>query len=123
MYGASAAESSESHSTAGSAESNSNKYSSNTDSFARVNISTKSAAREEYENKKAEYARQRKLANDLKKTEKEIADTEEKIEEIDAQLNDPANGTNAELLIELSTKKEEAEERLLELYEHLEELT
>nr|MCR5106111.1 ABC-F family ATP-binding cassette domain-containing protein [Eubacterium sp.] len=94
-----------------------------TASFARVNISNKSTAREEYENKKAEYARQRKLANDLKKTEKEIADTEEKIDELDTQLNDPANGTNAELLIELSTKKEEAEERLLELYEHLEELS
>ena len=94
-----------------------------TASFARVNISNKSAAREEYENKKAEYARQRKLANDLKKTEKEIADTEAKIDELDTQLNDPANGTNAELLIELSTKKEEAEERLLELYEHLEELS
>ena len=38
-------------------------------------------------------------------------------------LNDPANGTNAELLIELSAKKEEAEERLLELYEHLEEIS
>ena len=94
-----------------------------TASFARVNISNKSAAREEYENKKAEYARQRKLANDLKKTEKEIADTEAKIDELDTQLNDPANGTNAELLIELSAKKEEAEERLLELYEHLEELS
>nr|MCR5106114.1 ABC-F type ribosomal protection protein [Eubacterium sp.] len=90
---------------------------------ASVNISNKSAAREEYENKKAEYARQRKMANDLKKTEKEIADTEAKIDELDAQLNDPANGTNAELLIELSAKKEEAEERLLELYEHLEEIS
>lgn len=82
----------------------------------------KSDGRKEYENKKNEYARQRKLANDLKKTEKLISETEDDIAKTDEQLNDPANGTNAALLIELSQKKEELEEKLLELYSHWEEL-
>ena len=82
----------------------------------------KSSARLEYESKKTEYAKQRKLANDLKKTEKQIQETEAEIEKTDEELNDPANGTNASLLMELSQKKEELEEKLLELYAHWEEL-
>ncbi len=82
----------------------------------------KSSGRLEYESKKNEYAKQRKIANDLKKTEKQIAETEAEIEKTDAELSDPANGTNASLLMELSQKKEELEEKLLELYSHWEEL-
>ncbi|MBR3042707.1 MAG: hypothetical protein IKH94_08540, partial [Eubacterium sp.] len=50
------------------------------------------------------------------------AETEAEIEKTDAELSDPANGTNASLLMELSQKKEELEEKLLELYSHWEEL-
>lgn len=84
---------------------------------------SKSDARQEYENKKAEYAAQRKKANEIKRVENAITENEEKLADIDEQLADPANGTNAELLIELSQKKEELEETLLELYTRQEELS
>lgn len=82
----------------------------------------KSAARLEYESKKASYAEQRKRENALKRVEAAIEKTEEEIGEIDEQLNDPANGTDAGLLMELASKKQEAEEKLEALYTEWEEL-
>ena len=83
----------------------------------------KSEGRLEYESKKAQYAAERKKANEIKRIESAIAEIEEKLADIDAQLADPANGTNVELLVELSQKKEESEETLLELYTRQEELS
>ncbi len=82
----------------------------------------KSAGRLEYEEKKASYAEQRKRENAIKRVEKAIEQTEAKLSEIDTQINDPANGTNVELLLELSEKKEVAEIKLEELYTEWDEL-
>ena len=82
----------------------------------------KSAGRLEYESKKASYAEQRKRENALKRVEAAIEKTEGEISEIDEQLNDPANGTDAGLLMELASKKQEAEEKLEALYTEWEEL-
>ncbi len=82
----------------------------------------KSAGRLEYESKKASYAEQRKRENALKRVEKAIEKLEGEIGEIDEQLNDPANGTDAGLLMEMASKKQEAEEKLEELYTEWEEL-
>lgn len=82
----------------------------------------KSAGRLEYESKKASYAEQRKRENALKRVEKAIEKLEGEIGEIDEQLSDPANGTDAGLLMELASKKQEAEEKLEELYTEWEEL-
>ena len=54
--------------------------------------------------------------------EKAIEKTEAEITEMEETINDPANGTNVELLLELSKKKEEAEAKLEELYTEWEEL-
>ena len=82
----------------------------------------KSAGRLEYESKKASYAEQRKRENALKRVEAAIEKTEGEISEIDEQLNDPANGTDAGLLMELASKKQEVEEKLEALYTEWEEL-
>lgn len=82
----------------------------------------KSAGRLEYEEKKASYAEQRKRENAIKRVEKAIEQTEAELSEIDTQINDPANGTNVELLLELSEKKEVAEIKLEELYTEWDEL-
>ena len=75
-----------------------------------------------YEQQKAENARQRKLSNRIRNLEKSISETEEELQEIEKAMNDPANGTNMELLMELSKKKEEADQRLLEYYSDWDEL-
>ncbi|MCR5544057.1 MAG: ABC-F family ATP-binding cassette domain-containing protein [Eubacterium sp.] len=75
-----------------------------------------------YEQQKAENARQRKLSNRIRNLEKSISETEEELQEIEKAINDPANGTNMELLMELSKKKEEADQRLLEYYSEWDEL-
>ena len=82
----------------------------------------KSEGRLEYEKKKTAYAEQRKLEKELKRLETSINKAETELDEITGKLSDPANGTNAALLIELSEKKDTLEEELLEMYSRLEEL-
>ena len=50
--------------------------------------------------------REGKKENALKKCEERIAELEDELKEIDAQLSDPANGSNVALLQELSGKRE-----------------
>ena len=88
------------------------------------NISeNKSEGRLAYEAQKSDYAQERKRANALKRVEKAIGETETELEEINGKLNDPSNGTNASLLVELSAKKEELDNKLLELYSEWDELS
>lgn len=82
-----------------------------------------SASKEEWQRDKEEQARQRKLANDIKKAEAQIEALEAEGAQIDSMLADPANGTDVPLLLELSTKKEQNEKRLSELYELWESLS
>jgi ATP-binding cassette subfamily F protein 3 len=90
-----------------------------TDAYAKE---TGSSSKEEYLQRKEAYAAERKRASDLRKLEKQAAAAEEELEEIDAQLSDPANGTDVELLTKLTNRQQELEEQLLLLYERLEEL-
>ena len=76
-----------------------------------------------WQQQKEEQARLRKIENALKKTEEEIAQLEDRNEELDQQLSDPANGTDIALLQKLSKEKEENDNRLMELMEKWEELS
>lgn len=62
-------------------------------------------------------AKQRKKENDLKKCESEISALETEQEELDAEMTNPENATNAAKLLELSARRENIASRLAELYE------
>lgn len=81
-----------------------------------------STGKEDYLKNKEEQARQRKRANDLKKTEARIAEVEEKISKLDDEINDPVNATNSHKLGELAAEHEKLDEELMELYEKFYEL-
>ena len=76
-----------------------------------------------WQQQKEEQARLRKIENELKKTETEIEKLETRNSEIDLQLSDPANGTNIQLLQELSKEHEANGNRLEELMEQWEALS
>lgn len=76
-----------------------------------------------WQQQKEEQARLRKKENELKKTEAEIEKLEIDNSEIDAQLSDPANGTNIALLQELTKKREVNDLRLEALMEQWEILS
>ncbi len=76
-----------------------------------------------WQQQKEEQARLRKIENELKKTETEIEKLETRNSEIDLQLSDPANGTNIQLLQELSKEHEANGNRLEELMEQWESLS
>ncbi len=94
--------------------------SSNTDTISAPKTSETKLS---WQQQKEEQARLRKIENALKKTEEEIAALEERNEELDQQLSDPANGTDIALLQKLSKEKEENDNRLMELMEKWEELS
>ena len=71
---------------------------------------------------KEEQARRRKLQNALKRTEDEIAALEARRDEIDAEFEDPATGTDLEKCQKLSAERGGIEEKLEELYAKWEEL-
>jgi len=76
-----------------------------------------------WQQQKEEQAKQRKKENELKKTETEIEKLETRNSEIDLQLSDPANGTNIQLLQELSKEHEANELKLEALMEQWEILS
>lgn len=78
--------------------------------------------KEDYLKNKEEQARLRKRANDLKKTEAQIAEVESLMEKLNEEINDPANATNSYKLGELASKYEELDNQLMELYEKFYEL-
>ena len=86
------------------------------------NIKNEAAALD-YKAQKAEAARIKKLNNDLSKLEDKIAVVEQSISEIDAWLNDSANGTDTAGLIKKQKEKESLDEELLNLYDKWEELS
>ncbi len=81
-----------------------------------------SGGREEYENRKKLEAEKRKRLNAIKNIEDKIEKVEGEIAKLDEQLNDPANGTNAGLLIDLAKEREEVAEKLEKLYEEWDNL-
>ncbi len=79
------------------------------------------AGKESYLLQKQEAAQARKRESDLKKVEKEIAECEQKAEELQAELN--AVGADFMRAQELSESLDAVNEKLLELYEKWDELS
>lgn len=71
---------------------------------------------------KEETARKRKLENDLKRTEEQIAEKEAVLQEIEAEMIKPEVATNSAKLNELSAKQEKETAQLEILYEAWEKL-
>jgi len=78
--------------------------------------------KQSWQQQKEEQARLRKRKNDLKKTEDEIHQLEQRNDEIDELLTREEIFTNVQRLLELNEEKKAIEERLLELLELWEEL-
>lgn len=75
-----------------------------------------------YLKNKEEQAKLRKIENARKRLEKKIAELEESIEMVDAEINSPTNATNSHKLGELSEKREALDSELMETYEQYYEL-
>ncbi len=82
-----------------------------------------SQAKLSWQESKAEAARKRKKANNLKKLEASIEELENKISEIDEQFLLPENATNVGLLNDLTKGRNAAESELEKLYEDWETLS
>ncbi len=76
----------------------------------------------DYKAQKAAAAEERKRQKQIDEIESKISGYEERISEIDAELCDPANGTNTELLIKLQKEKDSIETELSEAMESWENL-
>lgn len=82
-----------------------------------------SSAKAEWQAKKAAQAKQRKLENDLKKTETRIAELEQKITDIDTLMASEEVCRNSAKLSELSAEQRTWQEELDHLYEEWERLS
>ena len=82
----------------------------------------RTSSKEDWMKAREEAARQRKLANDLKKTEHKIAELEQENERIQEDMNSPDCSSDPDKLLALSKQYEENESALLTLYEQWEEL-
>ncbi len=76
----------------------------------------------DYKAQKAAAAEERKRQKQIDELEAKISEYEERLSEIDAELCDPANGTNTELLIKLQKEKEEIDVNLMNYMEEWENL-
>lgn len=82
-----------------------------------------SAAKADWQAKKAAQAKQRKLENDLKKAESRIAQLEQKIADIDGEMASDGVCRNSVKLGELSAEQEKLKTELDSLYEEWEKLS
>ena len=82
---------------------------------------TPSTAKEDYEKAKRSASDERKRQSRIKKLTAEAEALEQSIDEIDAEMNGEA-ATDFVRVAELDTLKTQKEERLMEVYEELEEL-
>lgn len=82
-----------------------------------------SEAARDWKNKKEAEARQRKIANDLRKTEEAIEQTEAALAALEAQMAEPAVATNAPRLLELDREAAALRDKLEELYKRWEALS
>ena len=95
------------------------------DRAALDNRSSRSAGGgvEDWKTRKEEQARRRKIANDLKKCEDEIARLEAEGEGLDEEISLPENSTDPDKLRDLTAKREAVDETLSVLYEQWETLS
>lgn len=82
-----------------------------------------SAGAADYKAAKAAAAEERKLLKQIDEVEGKIAEYEDRLSEIDNEINDPKNGTDTELLIRLQKEKEETDLMLAEAMEKWERLS
>lgn len=87
---------------------------------SQVNLDSDSENKQSWQQQKEEQARIRKRKSDLKKTEDEIQELEQRNEEIDAMLTKEEIFTNVEKLLKLNEEKKSIELRLEELLEQWE---
>ncbi len=92
------------------------------ENHSETSVGINTSGKDDYLKNKEEQAKQRKRANDLKKTEEKIAKLEVMLEEIDTSINLPENATNSAKLNELSEKRQKLDDELMELYELFYEL-
>ena len=78
---------------------------------------------DDWKARKEEQARRRKIANDLKKCENEIARLEAEGESLDEEISLPENSTDPDRLRELTARREAVDDRLAALYEQWEALS
>ena len=78
---------------------------------------------EDYKAQKAAAAELRKKQKLIDELEIKIASLEDKLSDIDRQINDPKNGTDTELLIKLQKEKDELDGSLLETMDELERIS
>lgn len=81
------------------------------------------AGADDWKTRKEEQARRRKIANDLKKCENEIARLEADGQALDEEISLPENSTDPDRLRELTAKREAIDEQLAALYEQWESLS
>ena len=67
----------------------------------------------DYKAQKAAAAEERKRQKQIDELEAKISEYEERLSEIDAEISNPKNGTNTELLIKLQKEKEEIDANLI----------
>lgn len=79
-------------------------------------VKEETESRQDWKAQKEEQARIRKRENDLKKCEEKIAVLEDRLAEIDAEMSDPAIGTQVLRLQELSKEQITLKEQLEQLY-------
>ncbi len=91
--------------------------------FAKPAASNTGAGVDDWKKRKEEQARRRKIANDLKKCEAEIARLEEEGERLDEEVSLPENSTDPDRLRELTAKREAVDQKLGDLYEQWELLS
>ncbi|MEE1314018.1 MAG: ABC-F family ATP-binding cassette domain-containing protein [Lachnospiraceae bacterium] len=93
-----------------------------TSSSISKNTTEESEVKLDWKQQKEEQARLRKRANALKKLEERIAQLEEESSDLDEEIALPENVSNSAKLMELTNKKAEIDELLIDLYEEWEKL-
>lgn len=93
-----------------------------TSSSISKNTTEESEVKLDWRQQKEEQARLRKRANALKKLEERIAQLEEESSDLDEEIALPENVSNSAKLMELTNKKAEIDELLIDLYEEWEKL-
>ena len=83
-------------------------------------VTSSSDSKEQYLKNKQELAEARKAARRLERLQKEMQELEEELESVDAKMSSDEAATDYKLLSELDTRKNEIEERLMEIYEEIE---
>ena len=96
----------------------------NTVSSADIEHAKKAAdSKASWQEEKVKQAQLKKIKNELKRTEKRIANIEERIDKLDNMYADPAISSDTAKLMEIHTEKEELSKELDKLYDRWGELT